>query len=37
LRPGDYDVLIDGVSSSPSTVHVPAGSKQRVAVTLTQK
>ena len=37
LRPGDYDVLIDGMSSSPSTVHVPAGSKQRVAVTLTQK
>jgi hypothetical protein len=37
LRPGDYDVLIDGMLSSPSTVHVPAGSKQRVAVTLTQK
>ncbi len=37
LRPGDYDLLIDGMSSSPSTVHVPAGSKQRVAVTLTQK
>lgn len=37
LRPGDYDVLIDGMSSSPSIVHVPAGSKQRAAVTLTQK
>jgi hypothetical protein len=37
LRPGDYDIRIDGMSSSPSSVHVPAGSTQRVMVVLTQK
>jgi hypothetical protein len=37
LRPGDYDVRMDGMSSSPSSVHVPAGSTQRVMVVLTQK
>ena len=37
LRPGDYDVRMDGMSSSPSSVHVPAGSTQRVLVVLTQK
>lgn len=37
LPPGDYDVRIDGMSSSPSSVHVPAGSKQRVMVVLTEK
>ena len=37
LRPGDYDVRIDGMSSSPSSVHVPAGSTQRVPVVLTEK
>jgi len=37
LRPGDYDIRIDGMSSSPSSVHVPAGSTQRVPVVLTEK
>jgi hypothetical protein len=37
LRPGDHDVRIDGLSSSPSSVHVPAGSTQRVPVVLTEK
>ena len=37
LRPGDYDVRMDGMSSSPSSVHVPAGSTQRVLVVLTEK
>ena len=37
LRPGDYDLRIDGMSSSPSSVHVPAGSTQRVPVVLTEK
>ena len=37
LRPGDYDVRMDGMSSSPSSVHVPAGSTQRVPVVLTEK
>jgi hypothetical protein len=37
LRPGDYDIHIDGMSSSPSSLHVPAGSTQRVLVVLTEK
>lgn len=37
LRPGDHDVRMDGMSSSPSFVHVPAGSTQRVLVVLAEK
>ena len=37
LRPGDYDLRIDRMVASPSSVHVPAGSTQRVLVVLTEK